>query len=160
MKSVFFVAVIALFVILQVSAYSVICEEHYIPERDVSCYDFQVANNVMRVRINDLTAMNPLIDCRNEKVKNIKKNTKICVSPNFDVKNPTIKRARITSSKVTCKDVTNHVGLREDQAYIIENMNGNVLRCDIISRQVDNVFEYCSDKNYNPDFSSSKRVYN
>jgi len=35
----------------------------------------------------------------------------------------------------------------------------DVLRCDIISQQVDNVFEYCKDKNYNPDFSKSKRVY-
>jgi len=59
MKSIFFAAVVALIAVLQVSAYSVICAEHFIPQSDVSCYDFQTGNGIMRVRINDLTGMNP-----------------------------------------------------------------------------------------------------
>jgi len=160
MKSVFFAfAVAALLVIAQVCAYSVICEEHFIPQKDVSCYDFQTGDSGFRVRIKDLNIMNPLINCSNTKKKIIKKGTKICVSPNFDVKNNTIKKARISNNKVTCKDVTNYAGLKENQAYILENMNKNILVCSNIKNQVGNVIEVCKDKNYNPDFSNSKRVY-
>jgi len=60
MKSVFFAfAVAALLVIAQVCAYSVICEEHFIPQKDVSCYDFQTGDSGFRVRIKDLNIMNP-----------------------------------------------------------------------------------------------------
>ncbi len=65
-----------------------------------------------------------MINCNNDRTKNIKKGTKICVLPNFDVKNKTIKRAKITSNKVTCNDITKHAGLNANQAYILDNMNG------------------------------------
>ncbi len=59
MKSVYFAVVVALLVITQVNAYSVICKKHFITQKNYSCYDFQVGNPGIRVRINDLTGMNP-----------------------------------------------------------------------------------------------------
>jgi len=160
MKSAFFAfAVAALLIIAQVSAYSVICEEHFIPQKDVSCNDFGTGKAGYLLRIKDLIIMNPLINCSNTNKKIIKKGTKICVLPNFDVENDTIKKAKISNSKVTCKDVTNYAGLKENQAYILENMNKNILVCSNIQNQAGNVIEVCKDKNYNPDFSNSKIVY-
>jgi len=59
MKSVYFAIVFALLVIAQINAYSVVCKKHFIPKEDLSCYDFQTGKPGIRVRMNDLTSMNP-----------------------------------------------------------------------------------------------------
>ncbi len=64
------------------------------------------------------------IRCEDEYKISIKKGTKICVLPNFDVENKTIKRAKI-NKKVTCDAIAKYVGLKPSQAYLIDNFNGS-----------------------------------
>jgi len=59
MKSVIFAVIATLLVIVQVSAYSVICKEHFITTKNASCLDFQKGTTGFRVRIVDLIGMNP-----------------------------------------------------------------------------------------------------
>jgi len=158
MKSVIFAVIASLLVMAQVNAFSVICKEHFITKKTVSCLDFQTGDAGMRVRIVDLIGMNPTIDCSDDTKKTIEEGTKICVLPDFDRVNKTIRRLKL-GKNLTCRRVTDHVGLDEDEAYILENFNRNTLVCKNIKSQVGNIIDYCTDKNYKPDFSRSKRVY-
>jgi len=158
MKSVFFAIAIALLVIAQINSYSVICKYHFIPEKDYSCQDFQNGVPGLRVRTKDLTIMNPLIKCKNVNKKVIKKDKKVCVAINFKKENKTVETIKIEKNE-TCKDINEKAGLKENQAYILENYNKNILNCERIAHQVGNEIDYCTDGNYNPDFRKSKRVY-
>jgi len=157
MKSVFFAVVVTLLTIAQINAYSLYCKYHIVTQKNYSCIDFQYGVPGIRLRINDLTGMNPTINCSNTEKKVIKANTKICVRPDFDTKNTTIRKVKL-GKNLTCKDVTNYVGLKANQAYILENFNGNVLRCKNIKKQAGNEIDYCSDKNYKPNFSKSTKI--
>jgi len=156
MKSVFFVVAVALLVIAQINAYSVNCKNHFVTKTNASCMDFQLGRTGLRVRINDLTGMNPLINCNDVDRKVIKKGTRICVLPYFD-NNKTIDKYTIRK-KMTCSDLAKKLGLKPNQAYVIDNFN-RALTCEIIKKQAGNEIDYCIDGNYRPNFSRSKRVY-
>jgi len=63
-----------------------------------------------------------VINCNDDKAVTIKKGTKICVTPNHNVVNRSIKRAKI-GKNLTCKGLTKHLGLKPNQAYVIDNFN-------------------------------------
>jgi len=62
-----------------------------------------------------------VINCNDVDRKVIKKGTRICVLPYFD-NNKTIDKYTIRK-KMTCSDLAKKLGLKPNQAYVIDNFN-------------------------------------